>query len=264
VQNPACYLPDDNLVLAGSELNRVAAALAQLRSQHAQLQKTLREMEKEIEVRLGEQARRMKREGIAAEQIAKTLARQRQEADKQLAAKRLEIQRVDRQNEQQFQQVAGRMFSQLYHEAFHAYLENHVYPRDRFRVPLWLNEGLAQVFESPSPEPELLRIDAPNAEMLKRLKKDLAGPAPLLLAELLAADQAAFLDAERGGRLYLYAWGLAYYLCFERGLLGSPTLDAYVSADARPGPAVERFERLVGAPLGEFEPQWRQFVAGLK
>ena len=40
------------------------------------------------------------------------------------------------------------MFRRLAHEAFHAYLETYVYPRQAYDVPRWLNEGLAQTFEA--------------------------------------------------------------------------------------------------------------------
>ena len=38
------------------------------------------------------------------------------------------------------------MFRRLYHEAFHAYLDNYVYESPGYEIPTWLNEGLAQVF----------------------------------------------------------------------------------------------------------------------
>ena len=39
------------------------------------------------------------------------------------------------------------MFARAYHESFHAYLENYVYPHDHYDVPRWLNEGLAVMME---------------------------------------------------------------------------------------------------------------------
>ena len=65
----------------------------------------------------------------------------------------------------------------LYHEAFHAYLRNNVYPRQKYDVPPWLNEGLAVIFEGGLLEGNTLRVDAPNPVALKKLKADMAGPA---------------------------------------------------------------------------------------
>ena len=90
----------------------------------------------------------------------------------------------------------------------------------------------------------------------------------MTLGELLNADAEKFLvphsgAAEASSRRYLVAWGLAYYLAFERPLVGSERLDLYVARDedvARDEAtmsAIERFERLVGQPLPEFETTWR-------
>ena len=62
----------------------------------------------------------------------------------------------------------------------------------------------------------------------------------------------------------MYAWGLVYYLTFEKHLLGTAALDQYVEPAAAAKAPVERFEQLVGMPLPRFEAEWRQFVAKLR
>ena len=157
----------------------------------------------------------------------------------------------------------------LYHEAFHAYLQNNVYPRQKYDVPPWLNEGLAVIFEGGLLEGNLLRVDAPNPDALKKLKADLAGPAPLELANLLAAGQGQFLlmagvRPAAVDRYYVHAWGVAYYLTFEKHLLGSPALEKYLqSGNARLDP-VQRFQQLIGMPLEQFEREWRTYIRGLQ
>ena len=160
------------------------------------------------------------------------------------------------------------MFARLYHESFHAYLENCVYPHDRYDVPRWLNEGLAVTFEGGILEADALRVDAPNAVALKRLKADFSSPQPLSLERLLSTSAAAFLerhdtDRPAADRLYAYAWGLAYYLAFERHLLDSPALAEYAVPEAKKLAPVPRFERLVGIRLAQFERQWREYVLSL-
>ncbi len=156
----------------------------------------------------------------------------------------------------------------LYHEAFHAYLRNNVYPRQQYDVPPWLNEGLAVIFEGGLLEGNTLRVDAPNAVALKKLKADLAGPAPLDLEKLLAAGQGQFLlvagvRPAAVDRYYVHAWGLAYYLTFEKHVLGSPALEKYLQpGNARLAP-VPRFQQLVGMPLEQFEQVWRAYIRGL-
>jgi hypothetical protein len=86
---------------------------------------------------------------------------------------------------------------------------------------------------------------------------------------VLAAEHRSFLVAHGSGREastrhYAYAWGLAHYLTFERLVLGTAALDEFVDPRASSLPARERFERLVGQPLNQFEPQWRQYILSLK
>ena len=81
---------------------------------------------------------------------------------------------------------------------------------------------------------------------MKKLKADLAGPEPLELEKLLSAGQGQFLltasvRPAAVDRYYVHAWGLAYYLTFEKRLLGSPALEKYLqSGNARLAP-VQRF-----------------------
>jgi hypothetical protein len=168
-------------------------------------------------------------------------------------------QQRQRTNEQKFAAVTGQMFARLNHEAFHAYLDTFVYPHDQHHVPRWLNEGLAQVFETGQLDGDSLRIDAPDRDRLARLKADLAAQ-PLPLAQLLTAEEREFLGPHgnrSSARHYLYAWGLAYYLAFDERLLGTSRLDDYVAADAAELEPLARFEKLVGQPSGTFERQWR-------
>jgi hypothetical protein len=161
------------------------------------------------------------------------------------------------------------MFARLYHEAFHAYLENFVYPQNRFDVPRWLNEGLAQVFEDGLLELGTLRLDAPNRTRLDSLQADLRSGSPLSLAELLTADGRSFLvshadNAATSQRHYLYSWGLAHYLAVREPILERSRLDRFVDGGNMQSDPISRFEQLIGMPLSQFESQWREEVLGIK
>ena len=96
----------------------------------------------------------------------------------------------------------------------------------------------------------------------------MAGSNPLALSDLLAASKGSFLisSAERpaaADRYYVNAWGLAYYLTFEKRLLSGPALEKYLRDDSTRLPPAERFQRLVGMPLAKLEEQWRAYIAGL-
>jgi hypothetical protein len=210
----------------------------------------------------------LKRNNIpTAERLRILLAEQRKWRDQQKAVQR-KIAALDRQNAAKFDDVTARMFRRLAHEAFHAYLETYVYPRQAYDVPRWLNEGLAQTFEAGLLEADSLRIDAPNLVALAKLQEDLRRESPFKLKDLLTAGSQTFLqghqrDGQSVSRAYYYSWGLAYYLTFDQGVLGSAPFDAYLSPAASETEPVERFERLVGAPLDAFESRWRKAMLSL-
>ncbi len=269
LENPAFFAADFNLVVAGSDLNRFVAELAKIRRVHQAERDEYERLLAETPNRLRDLNDSLRKAGVSAEERQRVSAAEQRKWRELVAGLETKIKAADRRNASRFQEVTGQMFSRLNHESFHAYLENFVYPHSLFDVPRWLNEGLAQTFESGQLEADTLRVDAPSPQRLARLQRDLNSEHPLPLAELLAADANTFLSAHRGdaaaaSRLYLYSWGLAYYLTFEQPLLGTPQLARYVDPAAADKSAVERFEELVGMPLKDFEARWRAAMLAIK
>lgn len=269
IGNRACYVPSENLVAVGSELERYAAQLGQIRRQHAQIQAQLQGVGSQI-AKQSQQLNQLVRNGAPPQQIAGAkaalakLQRDLNQVQQQLTA-------VDRRNERVVEQIFRDMLSRVYHEAFHAYLANYVYPPDEHDVPVWLNEGLALVFESSLLETGSgsLRIDVPNKEASDRLKRELHNGRALPLADLLAAGADRFVvspDAndETANRYYVHAWGVAYYLTFQTQVLGGAAIDRYVAADVKTAPPVERFERLIDMPLARFDDAWQDYILALQ
>ena len=269
IKNPAVFLVDKNVILAGSELNRFDAELAHVNRQHRQIKQQLDALVADMPTRLKELGETLAKNEVPPAERQKVLAAEQRKWEDQRKAARKKIAVLDRKNAARFNEVAGQMFARLAHEAFHAYLEVHVYPRQVYDVPRWLNEGLAQTFETGLLEADTLRIDAPNAAALAALQDDLRSDEPLELSELLNAGSDTFLSGHAAGapaasRLYYYSWGLAWYLAFEQGVFGTPRFDAYLSPAAASLPSVERFEKLVGVPIDEFQAHWRKAMLELK
>jgi hypothetical protein len=269
LRNQACFILRENLLVAGSELARFAAEIANITAAHDALRTELDALERKLPGRLREYAKQLQESGRPRTEIGRLLALERQKARRQIAEKQQQVQAAERQNAQAFQRATGQMFTRLGHEAFHAYLENYVFPHDQYDVPPWLNEGLAVMIEGGILEGESLRVDAPNREALKRLKADLAGPSPLALGTLLAADVKAFLVQDDESALssrqhYAAAWGLVYYLTFQERLLGGAKLSAYVRRTAPAVPPAARFESFVGRPLPQCEQDWRRYIRTLR
>ncbi len=267
-QNPACFIEDKNTVVIGSDLTRIAAAMNQLDAQNAKLRRELRDLQDRLAVRLRAVADELRKSGLSNGEVGRELTKVRGQFKQQADKKNEDLRQSDMQIERLFKQAAGQMLVRLYHEAFHAYVRNWVFPRPQYDIPPWLDEGLAVLFEGGLLEGDRLRVDAPNPAALKKLKADMAAPHPLALNDLLAANQGSFHIAastrpEVADRYYVNAWGLVYYLSFEQHLLTGSTLEKYLRTEnARRAPA-GRLQLLTGTPLGQFESTWREYVRGL-
>src|SRR5262249_53314817 len=99
----------------------------------------------------------------------------------------LKIKQTEDKSDAGFREARCRLFQRLYHEAFHAYVSNFVYPEKDGELPLWLNEGLAQIFESASVEVGGLRVGQADRERLTRVQAALHKHELLPLADLLRA-----------------------------------------------------------------------------
>ena len=265
IASPAFYSAAENLVVAGSQLNPYARRLRQVRAQNEEARQQYELLKNSFSQRLATVTDQLRQRGYSVSEIEeesklRTALWQREYNE---AMARLDV--VELQNEAKFSQVTRHMFARLYHEAFHAYLESYVYTEKDITLPLWLNEGIAQIFESGRFEADTLRVDAPDPDRLARLKADLAGEKPLTVSEILSADEQDFLaghTGQTGQRYYLYSWGLAYYLTFEMNRFNAESLDPFVLNKDHLGPAA-RFTRLVGMPIAKFERRWRQAMLGL-
>jgi len=257
--NPAVFDPSSNRIVCGTDMQKLGEDLQSTRLQHLQ---QLAAVEK-YEAGLKELYKGNKPE------LDRFLAASRKEREKILAA--------ERENDRSFDTATRRLFSLLYHEAFHSYVMNYVHParsaadvrqgKGAGELPLWLNEGLAQIFEKPILEAGELRLGHADAERLKKLQSD---PASLLvLAELLKAGKDSFLAAHASeqavsNRSYLTSYSLAFYLMFERRLLGTPAFDTYLIAMNGGGDPLAAFVEFVGQDVPAFEKEWREYVKRLQ
>jgi len=260
--NPAVFDPSSNRVLCGTELKRLGTELQTARIHHSQQLEALKKYEGEV---------------------AK-LYRQ-PELKRYLDASAVERKRVyiaDAVNGKRFDQATGRVFAVLYHEAFHAYVGTFVYVplkpeevkagKGTGELPRWLNEGLAQVFETAVVEAGELRADWPDRERLKRVKEGLMKKADhslVPLADLLTTGKDTFLASHKdqkgvSERAYLTSWALAYYLTFERHAIGSDAFRRYLVALNTGGDPRQAFADLIGQELSAFEKDWHAYLLRLQ
>jgi hypothetical protein len=264
VRNPAFYSAPRNLIVAGSDLRAFGQRLSEARRHNESTRKELEKQNKAFSKRFSKLAEQLRAAGFSADDVAREKnARERLWRDEyDLAMRR--IHQARRRNNAVFVERTQRMFQRLNHEAFHAYLENYVFPSEKFAVPRWFNEGLAQIFETAQIDADVLRIDAPHERLLVQLQDDLKSGQGLRLAELLNSNQAEFLRTHDAGgvqRRYLYSWGLAYYLMFHSPPQVEP-VNEFVSR--KRADEIKSFESFAGATLTDFEQRWRAAMLEMK
>jgi hypothetical protein len=246
--NPAFYDMAHNRICCGSELLQLGDELERIRKAHQSALADLSSKEAELN--------KLYKGKVPAQLLTP------------IRDSRFRIAQQDDRNERQFQDATARLFGRLYHEAFHAYLANFVYPPSDADVPRWLNEGLAQIFETAIVEAGELRVGLHDKERVRRVQELLRKEQLVPLADLLKSGPKQFLvqhatEQQSSDRYYLSSWALACYLTFERRLLGGKAMDQYVRGLHRGCDPLEAFRELVGQPLPEFEKGFRRYLAKL-
>lgn len=257
VRNPAVYDPARNRIVCGPDLKRLSDTLAEVRAGHARERAKLDQAE------------------AGLRQLYKAAKADLDRFLPGLAAERARLLRADKANDDAFERATRQLFALLYHEAFHSYVATAVYPPKANggpgELPRWLNEGLAQIFETAVLDAGELRVGHADPTRLDRvkalLKPSAAGLVPL--ADVLRAGRPTFLvmhaDQQAAtDRAYLTAWALTFYLTFDRRWVGGEDFPRYLAAVNDGTDPVAAFEAWAGQPVTAFEPEFHEFVRRLR
>jgi hypothetical protein len=247
--NPAIYDPARNEIVCASELQKLGDELRQLKKIHDQVRIELNKREAEVARQLrGEPRERLRQE---------------------ILANRQRLFRADQNNDKVFRTLTRRLFQTLYHEAFHAYLATYVHSPTDSEIPRWLNEGLAQVFESAVVEGGELRVGHADPERLQQAQTALRAGSLVPLGDLLRTRGQSFqlvhaTDRATSDRIYLTSWAMAMFLTFDRRVLDTPELDRYLKA-LKSGVSPETaFSQLVNQTIPECEKAFHHYLRRLQ
>lgn len=110
----------------------------------------------------------------------------------------------------------------LQHEAFHQFAHARISPN----LPIWVNEGLAQLFEEGIWTGRAFSIGQVPPRRLRQLRADLAGNRLTPFRDFLKLDDKtwadAFTDRERVATQYNQAWAMVHFLVYATGPDGTP------------------------------------------
>lgn len=267
VANPAFFVPEKRLLVAGSDMPELAAQHRAAAEANAMAARRLEELDRRLPERLKALAADLERQRMPPAQRADVVQKARARWQQERAAETARIEAAKRENDSRIDAARRSFYARLAHEAWHAYAEARLRPADGAGLPAWLDEGLAQVVESAPLEAGELRLDAADPRRLAALQALLRdGPAPPL-ADILRAQADQFIAghaavAEDSGRAYLVSWGLAFDLAVAAPLLTPRAVAALGRAEG--GDPVTRFELLTGMPLDRFEQAWRERIATVR
>ncbi|HEU0107724.1 MAG TPA: hypothetical protein VFT38_16205 [Vicinamibacteria bacterium] len=128
----------------------------------------------------------------------------------------------------------------LFHEYAHVVLN-----RTLSAQPLWLSEGLAEVFSRWTAAGAEALVGLPAPDHLRRLQREKALP----LARLLQVDGSSPLynEGDERGIFYSQSWALAHWIVFGRGPTGPADLQVFLSAIAAGAEPARAFASAFGA-----------------
>ena len=275
IENPAFYSPDAKLIAAGCDVALYEKQIAEVKKEHAALNVQLEEWKRKLAdaraqvaayvAKVYEQAKRSGAAGKAGLDDIKA-----QQTEWQLKAGQVEkvvngiqdkIAELNRRNDVLFNEYTQEMFATLYHEGFHAFLDNFLFPEGESKnVPRWLNEGLAQYFECARMENDrfiLGQEDRAKMAFLRKCKKE-GGLVPL--DKVVSGQSEDYLmrkmsDLEHSTKHYLEAWSLVHMLG-EKGRLTKDLMREYVKQVADKKDSMEALAQFSGLGQPELQAAW--------
>jgi tetratricopeptide (TPR) repeat protein len=150
---------------------------------------------------------------------------------------------------------ANRVDRVVNHELTHYFLRNTI-PAD---VPLWFNEGLAELYSTFTPHNDSVDVGLPIEEHIAWLRKQPLIPLSALFA--IDHDSKEYHEGNRQGVFYAESWALVHYM-----MIGNPErrpqLGRYVGLIASGRPIDEAFREAFHTTYADLERELRKYLRG--
>jgi len=144
----------------------------------------------------------------------------------------------------------------IFHEAVHWHLS----AREGY-VPLWLGEGLAEVYATfELPNARSYAFGAAMEEHVELLREESLLPLPKLLG--LGRDSLLYNEVTRSGIFYAQSWALVHYLLFGEQAPGRAAVQRYLELLPVVRSADDAFLAAFGADYATLEVRLRRYIAG--
>ncbi|MGY8771041.1 MAG: DUF1570 domain-containing protein [Pirellulales bacterium] len=265
VANPAIYLPEQNLIVISTDLGLFSKRLQLAIEEHNVQREQWKQQDEFLPQQLSALRKQLQLDGYNKQAIESELAIRKQAWQKDRDSSLRQLQTADRRNQTQLDNLLSQAIRRVTHEAFHAYLENFVFPHQSHDVPIWLNEGLAQLFEHGQLEHQMFRIDQPPAELFKRIQR-LIERDQLSTAKILQDNRSSFLLLEalhHESTQYDAAWAMVWYLIYRHQLLEGEKLSELVRINTPEISIEQKLSKLTGSNLSEFDAAWKEYLTRL-
>jgi hypothetical protein len=251
--NPAFFDATNNHVICTCELQQLGEEMDRVRAHHQLLLDELSEREKNL--------KKLYKNKVPPE-LMDPITKGREKINDMIQKNEAAFQKA-------FDEGTRRLMQRLFHESFHAYVAQFVYPPADGELPRWLNEGMAQVFEHAILEGDELRVGRIDKDRLAGAQKALEQGELVSLVDLLKSGPKQFLVAhateqQDSDRYYLTCWAVSHYLLLDRRMLGTKAMDRYVRDLHGKTDPLEAFRELVNQPLPKFEKEYKEYLEKLK
>jgi tetratricopeptide (TPR) repeat protein len=139
----------------------------------------------------------------------------------------------------------------VYHEYIHKLLHLNF-----TRLPVWLDEGLAEFFGNTLTRSDGLYLGAPSPR-LGLLQSSTLYPLQTILSA--TASSPYYRDEDKVGMFYAESWGLTHFLMFSENMGAGQKMNAYLGCLQRGMDSQKAFEQAFGDP-NEIEKKFSYYV----